>query len=266
MIEQIIAFLQSLPPELVLCIEYLVCCLAILIMTRLAGRAGLVAYIALAVVIGNMQVLKTAHFAFLAHPVALGTILFSSSFVAVDILSEFYGQDNARQAIWIGFSAILLTTLLMILTISIKPADMSLEAHKAMSELFLPLPSLFFASLISYLASQHIDISIFQAVRRITSGKYLWLRTVISGAISALIDNIIFSSLAFIIFARNPVEMERLIYTYILGTLVFRVFIIIIQTPVIYLVRRSLLSSGLTQGLQETLGDSRRLEPKENNS
>jgi queuosine precursor transporter len=238
MFEQIVGFLQNLPSEMLLCLEYLTCFVAILGATRYAGAAGLFTYISIAVFIANIQVLKTASFSFLDFPVALGTVVFSSTFLASDILTEFYGPSIARKAVWVGFGSNLLATLLMLITISINPADTGDPMHQALTIIFMPIPALFIASLISYLICQQIDIWIFQLVKNLTGGKYLWLRTSLSSAISALLDNVVFSLLAWVVLAAHPVSTHELIYTYILGTYIFRIIVTLLQMPIIYLIRR----------------------------
>lgn len=237
MIESILFFLQQISPSLIFLIEYLLAFISIISMARFFGEGGLYSYIALSVIVANIQVLKTVDLAFLEFPVALGTILFSSSFMATDILTEFYGAQSARRAVNIGFFASLFITISMLLTISINPSADSQNINTAMIEIFTPMPAIFCASIISYLVSSHLDIYIYEYVRNITDGKYLWLRTVVSTSISSLIDSTIFSVLAWIVFAQNPVTIEQLLYTYILGTYIFRFVIMILQTPMIYFVR-----------------------------
>jgi uncharacterized integral membrane protein (TIGR00697 family) len=240
-IQSLVLLLQDLPPEIILGFEYALCALTILGMVRFFGKAGLFTYIALAVVIGNLQVLKAAHFTYLSFPVALGTIVFSSTFLASDILTEFYGASQARKAVWVGFTAYLVMTLFMILTLGIKPAptsdDSFLAVHNAIQLLFSPAPALFMASLISYALSQYTDIWVFQAIRHLTGTKWLWLRSLISSLGSALLDNILFSTLAWVIFNPTPVSFEQLIFIYILGTYTFRIIVTLLQTPLMYGVR-----------------------------
>ena len=243
MLEQIIISLQSLSPEYILTLEYITCFVAILALVRFFGAAGLFTYISLAVVIANIQVQKTVSFSFLNFPVALGTIVFSSTFIAVDILNEFYGVAKARRAVWIGFMSSLLVTLLMVLTLGTLPGDDNSPPHQAMKILFMPIPAIFIASLSSYLICQRFDIWIFCLIRKLTGGKYLWLRTSLASITSSLLDNIIFSLLAFVVLAPNPISIDKLIYTYILGTYIFRIIVSILQTPIIYFIR-TLLKSG----------------------
>lgn len=237
MIESILHFLENFSPLLIFFIEYILAFLSIIFMARFFGEGGLFSYIALVVVVSNIQVLKTVEVGFTDFPIALGTILFSSSFMATDILTEFYGAESARKSVWIGFFAALFITIAMILTISITPSPSSYKVNLAMIEIFTPMPAIFFASIFAYLISSHLDIYIYQYIRALTKEKYLWLRAFLSTAISSLIDSSIFSILAWIVFAKSPINLEELVYTYILGTYIFRVIIIILQTPMIYFVR-----------------------------
>ena len=73
------------------------CFSSILIFLKLFGYVGLFVYSALAVIIGNIQVLKTVDFFYSPEPVTLGTVLFASTFLCTDILSEHFGKDKARK-------------------------------------------------------------------------------------------------------------------------------------------------------------------------
>ena len=57
------------------------CFSSILIFLKIFGYVGLYVYSALAVIIGNIQVLKTVDFFYSIEPVALGTALFGSTFL-----------------------------------------------------------------------------------------------------------------------------------------------------------------------------------------
>ena len=83
--------LNSFSPELMWLIMLVFCFFSILIFLRLFGYVGIFIYTALAVIAGNIQVLKQVDFFYSPEPVALGTILFASTFLCTDILSEYYG-------------------------------------------------------------------------------------------------------------------------------------------------------------------------------
>ena len=65
----------------------------------------------------------------------------------------------------------------------------------------------------------------------------MWLRNNASTAISALIDNTIFSVLAWIVFAADPLPWSTVIFTFILGTYWLRLIVAAMDTPIIYLSR-----------------------------
>ena len=53
-------------------------------------------------------ILFCGKFTFFLEPIALGTILFASTFLCTDILAEYYGSKKARTNIIIGFIGFLL--------------------------------------------------------------------------------------------------------------------------------------------------------------
>ena len=81
----------------------LFCLCTILIFLKLFGEVGIYIYTVVAIIGANIQVLKIVDFPFFNSPIALGTILFSTTFLATDILSEYYGAKLARKNILIGF-------------------------------------------------------------------------------------------------------------------------------------------------------------------
>ena len=89
--------------------------------------------------------------------------------------------------------------------------------------------------MIAYLASQYFDVWIYSAIKNITKNRYLWLRNNLSTILSSLIDNTIFSLLAWIILNPNTEFLYKVITTYILGTYFLRILIALIDTPFLYL-------------------------------
>jgi len=244
--DAIIASLQSGPPEFVWLRVLIVCFSTVLIMSRLFGEAGLIAYVVVALLGANVQVLKQVQFSVYDDPVALGTILFASTYLATDIPSEHYGRQAAKRAVLIGFSCFALWTVLMVLTLGFSPLTeqqageglaWALPMNAAMTELFSPVTALFVAGMIAYLTSQYHDIWLYSLLRRMTGGRHLWLRNNASTWISALIDNTIFSVLAWVVFAAEPIDFSTLLFTFILGTYLLRIVVAFVDTPFVYLAR-----------------------------
>ncbi len=203
---QLVAFLNGLSPELVLAIDIIVCNLGVLFMLRLFGKHGLFAFIVVAILMANIQVLKVVKFGIYTDPVALGTVVFTASYFATDCLTEFYGRAAAGRGIMLGFASYLLATVFTLIGMGYPPLTpeqagegfaWALPYHDHIMALFLPAPAFLIAGMTSYLVSQFNDRWVFLLLRRITHARQLWLRTTGSTAISALIDNTVFSLLAF---------------------------------------------------------------------
>lgn len=207
-----------------------------LFMMRFFGLTGLYVYSSTATITANIQVLKLMSFASISEPVAMGTATFSTIFLCNDIITEHYGKDAAKQNIWLSFVTQILITISMVISIGFKEYGND-KAHDAIVTLFLPAPRLLIASLVAFVASQLFNIAIFSKIAQYCHNKMLWLRSNVALMLSELLDNIIFSLLAWFILAPTPVSTHTLIYTYILGTYVLRVIFALFSTPVIYLSR-----------------------------
>ena len=228
------SYLSSINTFVLWLIMLFFCFSSILIFLKLFGYVGLYIYSALAVIAGNIQVLKTVDFFYSPEPVALGTVLFASTFLCTDILSEHYGMDKARKNILIGFIGFLFMSILMLITIGFEPSA-SDWAQDSLANVFTPMSRFFIASMIAYLISQYFDIWIYNLIKKITSNKFLWVRNNISTILSSLVDNTVFSILAWIILNPNPESFYNVIMIYILGTYILRIFIALIDTPFMYL-------------------------------
>jgi len=229
----ITSYLQSFNGESLSLISFVIAVIAMLAMFRLFGLVGLYVYCSSATITANIQVLKLMNFESLSDPVALGTATFSTIFLCNDIITEHYGKEAAKKCIWLSFITQVVITITMVIAVGFKPLEGDV-CHDAMSTLFLPAPRLLIASLAAFVVSQLFNINIFAFLSNYFKEKMLWLRSNVALMVSELIDNIIFSSLAWVILSPTPVSNSTLIYTYILGTYLLRVVFALFSTPIIY--------------------------------
>jgi queuosine precursor transporter len=253
MFADLVAGFNALPTESMLVIELVVIFSLIPLVLRPFGAAGMFIFVAVGIIAANVQVLKAASFSFYAAPIPLGTVVFSATYIAVDVLTEYYGRATARKAVWLGFSAMLLMTIMMLLIMGYKPMtsegaaesgmEWALPNHDHILALYLPQTTLLVAGLSSYLISQFNDIFVFQKIRQWTGRGQLWVRACGSTAISALIDNTVFSTLAWMVFPwllgqhDQVVDLHTLIFTFILGTYWIRLVMAFLEAPAIYVAR-----------------------------
>ncbi|MGB0935474.1 MAG: queuosine precursor transporter [Alphaproteobacteria bacterium] len=218
--------------------------MSILALYHFYREYGLYIYITVAVIAANIQVLKAVKFSYFPEPIALGTILFASTYLCTDILAEHHGSNVARRAVILSTLGMLLMTVFMTTTLGWTPLDpetceathqVFCDSHNAMMTIFTPTVSIFAASIIAYVISQYTDIWIFTGLKKLMSGRILWLRTNVSTILSALVDNTIFSMLAWIVLAPMPISIETVIMTHIVGTLFLRAGLSFLNTPFIYI-------------------------------
>ena len=214
--------------ELLWLILLLVNFAAILLAYRIWGRLGLFIWIPVAVMVANVQVTKTIEL--FGITATLGNIVYASSFLVTDILSENYGKKEAGRAVIIGFFALIMFTLLMNLALFFEPSSEDF-AHESLSTIFGFLPRIMLASLVAYGVSQSHDIWAFHLwKKKWPETKHLWLRNNLSTMVSQLLDSVIFSLIAFYGVFSTGVLLEIMITTYLLKWIVAA-----LDTPFVYL-------------------------------
>jgi hypothetical protein len=208
----------------------------IILAYRLFGKYGLYAWTAMAIILANIQVMKTIRFFGLVT--AMGNIIYGSTFLVTDILCENHGKDSARKAVMIGFFTLIFTTVIMQICLAFIP-DESDTLSPALEQIFSLLPRITVASLTAYLVSQLHDVWAFDFWRRKTEGKHLWLRNNASTMVSQLIDNVVFTWIAFVgfgIFWEQVFAWEIIIEIFV-TSYVMKFIVAVLDTPFLYLSR-----------------------------
>ena len=202
----------------------------ILFSYRFFGKTGLYIWIPLAVIIANIQVVKTVELFGLTA--TLGNIVYATSFLATDILSENYGKNEARKAVFIGFFSLILMTLLMNLALYFEP-HASDFAQESLVTIFGLMPRIALASLAAYGVAQLHDVWAYNFWKMKKPGKkYLWLRNNMSTMVSQAMDSVIFTGIAFWGVFPGDVLVQILITTYI-----FKWVVALLDTPFLYIAK-----------------------------
>ena len=203
---------------------------AIITCYRLFGKTGLFIWIPISVIIANIQVVKTVELFRLTA--TLGNIVYATSFLATDILSENYGKKEAKRAVYIGFFSLIVMAGFMNLALLFKPAPEDF-AQESLVTIFNLVPRIAGASLLAYWVSQLHDVWAYQFwKKRFPSSKFIWLRNNASTIVSQLIDSVIFTLAAFTGVFPASVLFEIVVSTYLL-----KVLVAVADTPFIYLAR-----------------------------
>ena len=246
MLGSLIALFNSWPPTGMALIELIVCLLFMMGLLRFYGVSGLYSYVNLGLIVANIQVLKGGQFLYPSHPIAMGTLMFGTIGLCFDVITEYYGKAAALKGVQLGFITLCFFTVLMLITVGVRPLNPAALSPDSLflyqnnvhiKALFMPMPGILAASLISYATSQNSDVWIYWIIKQITHERWLGLRAVLSTSLSALIDTCLFSLLAWKVFSPDPVSWKTLWSVYIIGTYPLRLICSFSLSPFIYLGR-----------------------------
>lgn len=200
------------------------------------GKTGLYCLSAIVTVLANIEVLILVN-AFGAEQ-TLGNVLFASTFLITDILSEYESKKAANKAVWIGVFASLFFLLLSHSWLLYVPSE-SDTVSDAFNTVFSSTPRMLISSLVVYAVSQVFDVWLYHKWWAFTEKRcgnkksFLWLRNNGSTLISQIINTLLFTLLAFY----GTYDMQTLLSIFLSSYIIF-VFTSLLDTPVIYLARR----------------------------
>ena len=161
---------------------------------------------------------------------SVGIIAYPVTFIVTDLISELYGKRRANQVVLAGFFASVFTVVLVYVAMAVPTADISPLDNATFEKVFGLSGPAFFGSMLAYLTAQFIDIRIFHFWKRLTEGKYLWLRNNASTMCSQLVD----TSVILVILCSAGVIPWESFYSLLWMGWMFKVFVALIDTPIIY--------------------------------
>jgi uncharacterized integral membrane protein (TIGR00697 family) len=134
-----------------------------------------------------------------------GVLFFPISYLFGDILTEVYGYARSRKVIWAGFGALVFASLMALVVTGLPlPASVptetmqgNLEKQKAIEMIFGQTPRIVLASLTAFWLGEFVNSFVLAKMKLLTSGKYLWMRTIGSTVLGEVADSIVFYPIAF---------------------------------------------------------------------
>ena len=212
----------------------------LLICKRLFGKNGLIAWVGLATVLANIITAKNVNI--LGLSTAIGTVMFASTFLATDILTECYSVKDAKKAVRLGlFSNVILIVSTQI-ALFYTPSEFD-YANDAMKTLFSLNLRISIASAVMYYIANMADIHIFSKIREKTGNGKLWLRNNVATILCNCLENFGFIGLAF-----AGIYDFSTIMTIALSTSVIEAIVAVCDTPFLYIAKK--LKNGDETALQ----------------
>ena len=189
-----------MPNELLIILSFVLIYGGVVLFYRFFGKNGLLAFNILATLLANIEVLLLVR-AF-GVEMTLGNVLFGSTFLITDILSENHSRKDANRSVIISTLCSVFFIVISQMWLLYTPAE-SDWASGAFRTIFSCTPRIVCASLVVYLISQLTDVWLYHkwwdwCKRRFgDSRRGLWIRNNGSTMISQLLNTLLYTFLAF---------------------------------------------------------------------
>jgi uncharacterized integral membrane protein (TIGR00697 family) len=161
-------------------------------------------------------------------------LLFPITYIFGDIFTEVYGYSASRRAIWTGFLASALLSVMGLITVALPPAP-DWPHQEAFQTVFNFVPRMVIASLIAYWAGEFSNAYVLAKLKLWTRGRHLWVRTIGSTVVGQFVDTVVVMVIAFG-GSLSPQLIATLIFSGYLGKVLYEAA----ATPLTYLIVNTL--------------------------
>jgi uncharacterized integral membrane protein (TIGR00697 family) len=152
---------------------------------------------------------------------------YALSFLITDVVAEVYGKKDAKRFVTIGFLAVVVAVAFFQIAIA-SPAASFYQDSESFRKVLGTTWRFLIGGAVAFLVSQSLDIRLFHYFKKVTKGRWLWLRNNLSTMISQLVDTMLFVTIALY----GVVDNLLLI---ILGQYIVKLLIAALDTPLVYL-------------------------------
>lgn len=139
--------------------------------------------------------------------------LFPVTYIFGDVLTEVYGFRRARITIWLGFAANLFMAAFFMAVVRLPWPEFWNQEPAYLTVLGFT-PRLVLASLLAYFVGEFSNAVILSRLKILTSGRWLWTRTIGSTLVGQALDTLIFMSAAFYGLYSAPIFMSMVAVQY----------------------------------------------------
>lgn len=216
--------------ELLLFIEIAIVFGLLALCERFFGKAGMFAWVAMATVLANIITAKNAMVFGLST--AIGTVMFASTFLATDVLSENYSKEDAKKAVKLGLFADVVLIIATQIAVHYTPSPFD-YADPAMQTLFALNLRISIASATMYFLANMADVYLFNKIKDRMHGRALWIRNNAATILCNCLENFGFIFLAF-----AGIYDGKTILTIAISTSLIEMLAAVCDTPFLYLITK----------------------------
>ena len=201
----------------------------VVLIEKLFKKEGLYVWLSIATILANITVCKMI--GIFNFTTSLGNVLFASTFLATDIMSEKYSKEDAKKGVYISIFSGIVFIIITQLTLLFIPSSDDV-VNDAMKTLFSISIRTISASMIMFFISNMADIHLYNKLKEKYPNR-LWFRNNISTILCNCIENYFFNTLAFI-----GIFPWSVILSIATTTTIIEIVIAVCDTPFLYLSKR----------------------------
>lgn len=197
------------------------------------------------------EILGTKIFEFdfiLNFNMSVGVIIWPVVFITTDIINEYFGKKGIKKISYFTILLIIYVFIIIYMSTKLTPNNYWLNINNvdnhgnpfnidyAYNIIFLQSTGIIIGSIIAFLIAQILDVIVFHKLKRMTKGKFIWLRATGSTLISQFIDSFVVLFIAFYLLAPNDKTWSlSQVFSVGFDNYTFKFIIAILITPLIYL-------------------------------
>ncbi|PQJ15766.1 queuosine precursor transporter [Aureicoccus marinus] len=163
--------------------------------------------------------------------ISVGILPYPITFLITDLISEIFGKKKANQVVIAGIFASFFSLLIVYTASAVPATEWSPVNNEMFTDVFGNTIVAVFASMMAYLLAQFVDIQVYHFWKRMTAGKYLWLRNNFSTFSSQFIDTF---TVVLLLCSFGEIAWSRF-YGLVIAGFLFKVMIALFDTPLLYL-------------------------------
>ncbi|WP_299891659.1 queuosine precursor transporter [uncultured Lacinutrix sp.] len=163
--------------------------------------------------------------------ISVGILPYPITFLITDLISEIYGKKRANDIVIAGIFASVFSLFIILIANEAPATSWSYVNNEMFTTVFGNSVIAVFASMITYLFAQFVDIQIYHFWKRLTNGRKLWLRNNFSTWFSQFVDTF---TILILLCSFGIIPWENFKGLLVSGFL-FKVLIAALDTPFLYL-------------------------------
>ncbi|MFA6845900.1 MAG: queuosine precursor transporter [Sphaerochaetaceae bacterium] len=164
--------------------------------------------------------------------ISVGIFFMPVLFLITDIVGEVKGQKRATLFVQLAEMMLVILFAMTFLCVKLRPNE-TWGMQEQYTAIFGSSMRMTVASILSFIISQNLDVSMFFRLRKVSGGRKLWIRNNVATIISQGVDTTIFMFLAF--YHINAKYTAAFVFSLVLPYWIFKIILALLDTPFCYL-------------------------------